>query len=206
MSALTSAAASTSRRPILTALPRLTRQMNALTFVLVLGAILAAGMFGLLLLNTQIQEQGFTVNQLNAEAASRAEEEASLRTRLNGISSSSELVRRASELGMVPYAQPGYLELPSGKVIGAPKPGNQADVSHIKTDRVLLEEARARAEAQAAAEAKAKAEAEAKAKAEAEAAAKAKAEAESAAKNATASPQAASPTATNPTAQPTKKG
>ncbi|MGL5406072.1 MAG: hypothetical protein ACRDAX_04670 [Propionibacteriaceae bacterium] len=187
MSALSQQQPRVAKRPQLRALPHLANRMSGLAFTLVLAAILGVGMFGQLMLNTQIQEQGFQLNELNAAVSASKEKEAVLGEKLNLMSSSSELLRRASDLGMIPYSQPGYLDPGQKIVIGSPRPGKQADVSHIKTDRILLAEAKARAEA----EAKAKLEAEAKAKAETAAKeAETKAKAEAAAKEAKAEAEA----------------
>lgn len=203
--------------------PRGVRQVGGATFIAICAGILAVGMFLLLVLQTRIQVQQHELSALGYQANGLADREAALHTQLDAYSSPAELMKKASALGMVPAAQPGYLVLSEGRVLGEPRAATGHELANLKTRDQQIAEAKAKA----AADAKAKAEAAAKAKADAEAAAKARAEAEAKAKadaeakakadaearaRASASPAATpaartTPTpASKPTVTPTKRG
>ena len=164
------------------------RQLHAVTepaprlarfpFLLVLIGIFGIGMAGLLMLNTTLQSQAFQSRTLNRQATELAYAQADLENQLDALETPQELARRASELGMRPNPFPGFLQLPSGKVLAKPRPvqGGEVPSLIVKTPaQIAAEQAakRARAEAKAAARAakRAAAAAEAKRKAAAERAA-----------------------------------
>ena len=155
-------------------------RMAQFPFLLVLIGIFGIGMAGLLMLNTTLQSQAFESRTLNRRATELAYSQADLENQLDALAAPQELARRASELGMRPNPFPAFLVLPSGKVVGKPRPvgGHEVPALIVKTPAQLAaEEAakRARAEAKAAARAaKEAAAAEAKRKAAQEAAAKRK--------------------------------
>lgn len=178
--------------------PQTPRPLGSVAFASIILAILGIGMFGLLVLQSQVQVQGKELSELGSVVDSLREREAALRTQLEAVSSPSELMRRASAMKMVPVGQPGYLMLGTGKVTGSPKPATGRDLARLQTRDQQIAEAKAKADA----DAKAKAEAEAKAKAEAEARARAEQEAQAQAS----APPSARPTPgaqASPAAQPT---
>lgn len=172
------------------------RTMAVVPFVSGLALLFVAGMVGLLLLNTTLQDQAFRVREQQRQAAELGYRLADLESKVTEARSSTELAIRATQLGLRPNPYPVYLMLPDGTVMGQPARvtgGELPEVLYRSEEQLKAEaEARARAaeerrlkaEAEAKARAKAKAEAEAKAKADAEAKAEAaaKAKAEAAAK------------------------
>lgn len=90
-----------------------------LPFVLLCSALLAAGLIGLLLLNTSLAQGAYQMHELKANSTRLAEDEMMLRERLVPVSSAQALAVSASKLGMVPLGQPPLtLELSSGTVRG----------------------------------------------------------------------------------------
>lgn len=142
------------------------RQLHAVTepaprlarfpFLLVLIGIFGIGMAGLLMVNTTLQSQAFQSRTLNRQATELAYAQADLENQLDALDAPQELARRASELGMRPNPYPGFLQLPSGKVVAKPRPvqGGEVPSLIVKTPAQIAAEhaaKRARAEAKAAA-------------------------------------------------------
>ena len=142
------------------------RQLHAVTepaprlarfpFLLVLIGIFGIGMVGLLMLNTTLQSQAFQSRTLNRQATELAYAQADLENQLVALEAPQELARRASELGMRPNPFPGFLQLPSGKVVAKPRSvqGGEVPSLIVKTPAQIAAEhaaKRARAEAKAAA-------------------------------------------------------
>jgi hypothetical protein len=147
----------TTGRP-LRAVARPAARLARFPFLLVLIGVFGLGMAGLLLLNTTLQSQAFQSRTLNRQAAELAYAEADLENQLDALAAPQELARRASALGMRPNPFPAFLVLPSGKVVGKPRPvsGHEVPALIVKTpDQLAAEDAakRARAEAKAAAKA-----------------------------------------------------
>lgn len=171
------------------------RRMAGVPFILTLGVFLALGMVGLLLLNTSLQDQSFTVQAKQKEANLLGYRVAALESEVTEARSSTRLAIEATKLGMIPNPYPVYLSLPAGQVVGDPTrlSGSELPDVRYRTPEQLaaLTAQKAAAEKQrvadlkakkAAAEKKKKEEAAAKKAAEEqqkkEAAAKKKAEAE----------------------------
>lgn len=126
--------------------PRPQRRLGALPFVLSLLGILGLGMFGLLMLNTAIQDQAFQLSQLRNEDRALGEKQAALTSELQQVTSSTELRRQATELGMVPAMSLGILNLQTGEITGSPKPITGNEVGTVKTQSQADAEAKAAAE------------------------------------------------------------
>jgi hypothetical protein len=143
------------------------------SFVMLVAGVLATGMIGLLVFSTALQDQTFEVNEKRSQATSLANELASLEAQLASANSITSLAAKAQDLGMRPNPYPAQLVLPSGKVVGDPKPvyGREVPGAEYRTPEEQ-EEYRQQVEAKA----KAKKEAAAKKKAAEEAAKKAAAQ------------------------------
>src|SRR4030095_4254158 len=127
-------------------------------FLLVLLLIFGIGMAGLLMLNTTLQSQAFQSRTLDRQGTELAYAQADLENQLDALAAPQELARRASALGMRPNPFPAFLVLPSGKVVGKPRPvsGHEVPALIVETPAQWgTEDApkRARAEAKAAAKA-----------------------------------------------------
>ena len=132
--------------------PRLSRA----PFLLVLIAVFGLGMAGLLMLNTTLQNQAFSSRALDRQATELAYTQADLESQIAVLSAPPELARQASALGMRPNPYPAMLELPSGDVVGDPRPvtGTEVPSMVVKTPAEIAAE-KAAAKARAAAEKKA---------------------------------------------------
>lgn len=91
-------------------------------FVVVVLAVLAAGLVGLILLSTAMQAQSFRIAELQKEATLLEARRQQLAAEVDRAQSPSGLAERALAEGMVPNANPVFLRLSDGKVIGEPVP------------------------------------------------------------------------------------
>ena len=162
------------RRPPLRPVQRQRRRMATVPFVLVVAVVLAAGMVGLLVLTTSLQDQAFTVQSRQREANALAIRLSSLQAAAADARSIQSLSIEAQKLGMRPNPYGTQLRLSDGKVIGQDSPvlgGEVPTVRYLTPEQAAAQvKALDKAEAERKAKAKAAAEkrAEAKKKAEAE--------------------------------------
>lgn len=174
------------RRESLREVPRTSRRIASVPFVLGLAVLLAVGMVGLLLLNTALQEQAFAVRDQQKAADLLGYRVSALESEVTEARSSSRLAIEAAKLGMVPNTYPVYLQLPAGTITGNPTKmtGNEVPDIRYRTPEQLEKIAKAREKAAAEAAAEAKAAAKAAKEAKKKAAEKAKQQAEAAKKKA----------------------
>lgn len=91
-------------------------------FVVVVLTVLAAGLVGLILLSTAMQAQSFRIAELQKEATLLEARRQQLAAEVDRAQSPSGLAERALAEGMVPNANPVFLRLSDGKVIGEAVP------------------------------------------------------------------------------------
>lgn len=91
-------------------------------FVVLVAAVLVAGVVGLLLFNTQMQQGSFQTSTLQQEAEALAAQQQSLDMQLQQLRDPQHLAQRAVALGMVVPADPAFVRLSDGKVLGRPAP------------------------------------------------------------------------------------
>lgn len=91
-------------------------------FVVVLVAILSAGLVGLVVTNTALQDQAFRLAELQREANSLAIQQQQLEYEADRLANPASLAQAAAELGMVPNAVPVFLQPSTGEIIGVPTP------------------------------------------------------------------------------------
>ncbi|MFN2539408.1 MAG: hypothetical protein ABR549_14835 [Mycobacteriales bacterium] len=92
-------------------------------FVVVLVALLAGGLLGLLLLNTMVAKQSFSLHDLSARDKVLTQQESDLSRQVQDLEAPASLAGRAAALHMVPSGTPAFLRLSDGKVLGRPQPG-----------------------------------------------------------------------------------
>jgi hypothetical protein len=97
-------------------------------FVAAVVVILAAGLLGLLLLNTVLAQDAFRLHALQLQGHVLADQEQSLQREVEALQSPQSLAARASAMGMVPGGPRAFLRLSDGKVLGVAVPG-QAPVA-----------------------------------------------------------------------------
>ena len=90
--------------------------------LLVCTAVLAAGFFAVLLLNTIISQGAFRQHELEIQLILLAEKEEALARSVQQAEAPLEVEKAARKLGMVPAAAPVFLRLSDGKVLGEPVP------------------------------------------------------------------------------------
>ncbi|MFG2904577.1 hypothetical protein ACGF13_05865 [Kitasatospora sp. NPDC048286] len=83
--------------------------------------LLAAGLLGLLALNTALNEGSFELSRLQKQTTAATDEQQSLQHEIDKNSAPDALARRAAELGLVPAGGMAFLDVPNGgKVVGTP--------------------------------------------------------------------------------------
>jgi len=92
-------------------------------FVIFVVALLAAGLVGLLLLNTELQRGTFQVTSLNTQADQLRDQQEQLERQVRTLESPQNLADRAVRMGMVPNPNPVFLQLSDGRVLGVPAEG-----------------------------------------------------------------------------------
>jgi hypothetical protein len=110
------------RAPLAVAPARVPRASSG-TFALVVGGVLTLGLLGLLGLNTLLAQGSFAAHELAQQQAQLTVREQALQQEVAVLQSPQELARRALELGMVGSENPVFLDLRTGKILGAAKPG-----------------------------------------------------------------------------------
>ncbi len=95
-------------------------------FAVIVGAVLVLGMVAILVINTTLAQGAFTISELQARQAELAQNEQSLAEGVAAAAAPKALEREARSLGMVPSENPVFLQVPSGRVLGSPKPAGGA--------------------------------------------------------------------------------
>ncbi|HEX6074442.1 MAG TPA: hypothetical protein VFZ32_04150 [Micromonosporaceae bacterium] len=91
-------------------------------FVMLVLLLVAAGIVGLLVLNTKINEDSFRLEGLRDRQATLDVREQQLRSELASKQSPGNLAAAARLLGLVQEDSPAFLYLPDGRVIEVPRP------------------------------------------------------------------------------------
>lgn len=118
-------------RPPLTVVPRRAPKAPRVPFVALISLLLAGGVVGLLLFNTELQQGSFTATALEQRAAVLAGKEESLQMQLDRLRDPQHIAARAKKLGMVPAGNPAFLRVTDGKVLGRPTVTTSADSVRI---------------------------------------------------------------------------
>ena len=98
-------------------------------FALVVTGLLGVGMILILVINTSLAQGAFTISELQAEQATLSQQEQTLSEQVAAAAAPENLEQQARSLGMVPSENPVFLSVPSGKVLGNPKPAAGARTS-----------------------------------------------------------------------------
>jgi hypothetical protein len=110
-------------RPRLTVVDDRPFRAPRMPFVLFVVAMLGAGLVGLLLLNTSLQQGTFRVTELNQQAKDLRDQQEELERQVQSLEAPQNLADRALRLGMVPNPNPVFLRLSDGRVLGVPEEG-----------------------------------------------------------------------------------
>ena len=90
-------------------------------FVVVVMSVLGAGLVGLVLMSTVLQAQSFELARLDREAAALETRQQSIAREVDRLQSPANVASRAIAIGMVPPANPAFLRLSDGKLLGKPQ-------------------------------------------------------------------------------------
>jgi hypothetical protein len=110
-------------RPRLTIVPKVAARAPRIPFALLVVTVLAAGLIGLLLLNTALQRGAYTVTDLQDRSDNLTLQQQNLELEVATLESPQRISERAVRIGMVSGDSPAFLSLKTGKVIGVPKAG-----------------------------------------------------------------------------------
>lgn len=91
-------------------------------FVATVVSLLVAGLLGLLMLNTVLARDAFTLHSLKVEDRVLTDREQALQREVESLRSPQNLAAQAEKLGMVQAGPPAFLRLPDGAVLGAAEP------------------------------------------------------------------------------------
>ncbi len=139
MSTLRSPAGFRAARPALAAVERArlalvpTRRVRAprAPFAVLVLAILGAGVVGLLVFNTQMQQASFYATDLQKQADDLASRSQSLDMELDRLRDPQRLAQAGKELGMVAPSVPAFVNLSDGRVVGTPTAAVPEDAVRI---------------------------------------------------------------------------
>lgn len=110
------------QRARLTVVPRRRTRAPKVPFVTLVSALLLAGVVGLLLFNTSMQQSAFTITALQDQATRLAAREESLATDVERLRDPQNLGEAAQKAGMTTACAPVFLDLATGKVRGETRP------------------------------------------------------------------------------------
>ncbi len=100
-------------------------------FAILVFLILGAGVVGLLMFNTQMQQASFRATELADRAQALAAQRQGLDMELERLRDPQRLAGAGRELGMVVPSVPAFLRLSDGKVLGVPTAATSADSMRI---------------------------------------------------------------------------
>lgn len=128
-------------------------RLAGVPFLMILALLLGAGMLGLLVLSTSIQDRAAQLRDLQRQNTVLGYQEAALQAEADTLESTTLLAQRAADLGMVPNPHAVFITLPDGSVTGQAKPVTGAELPGQREtlpQAITREQARARADAAAA--------------------------------------------------------
>jgi hypothetical protein len=100
-------------------------------FAVLVIAMLAAGVVGLLMFNTNMQQASFKATALQDQVNVLTAKEQSLALELDQLRDPQRLAVAAKALGMVAPSQPAFVRLSDGRVLGRPTPATTADAVRL---------------------------------------------------------------------------
>ena len=112
-------------RARLTVVPRARTRTSRLPFVTLVSFVLLAGVIGLLMFNTSMQQASFSATSMEQQAATLTAREQTLRMELDVLRDPQRVARQAQRMGLVMPATPAFLQLSGGKVLGTPTPATR---------------------------------------------------------------------------------
>ena len=114
-------------RPRLTIVPKVAVRAPRIPFALMVVTVLAAGLIGLLVLNTSLQRGAYAVTDLQDRSANLTLQQQNLETEVAALEAPQRISERAVRLGMVAGDSPAFLSLKTGEVVGVPRAGVRSE-------------------------------------------------------------------------------
>jgi hypothetical protein len=118
-------------RARLTVVPRRRTRAPRVPFVALVSLLLVSGVAGLLMFNTSMQQSSFTATALEQQSQILAAQEQSLQMELEQLRDPQRVAQVAREMGMVPPANPAFIRLSDGTVLGTPTAAVPEDAVRI---------------------------------------------------------------------------
>lgn len=112
-----------SRRPT-TLAPPAPMALPRAPFLIMVVVLVIAGVLGVLVLNTKINENSFVLEDLRSQQRALDLKEQQLSRDLEEAKSPGNLRAAAKRLGLVPSGTPAFIMLPDGKIVGVPTPAS----------------------------------------------------------------------------------
>jgi len=106
------------RRPPLRVVQAPPTAGSPLGFALACAALLGAGLIALLLLNTAVAQDSFGLQRLRADSQALTDQKQALVQSNDLAAAPAQLSARAWALGLVPASGVGFVQLPSGRILG----------------------------------------------------------------------------------------
>jgi len=100
-------------------------------FAVLVLAVLGAGVVGLLMFNTHMQQASFYATRLQARADDLTARQQKLDLELEQLRAPQRLAEAAKALGMVAPGVPAFVKLSDGTVVGTPTPASPDDAVRI---------------------------------------------------------------------------
>ena len=100
-------------------------------FAVLVLVMLAAGVVGLLMFNTNMQQASFKATALQERVNVLTAKEQALDMELDKLRDPQNLAEAAKALGMVAPSQPAFVRLSDGRVLGNPTPATPAEAVRI---------------------------------------------------------------------------
>jgi hypothetical protein len=100
-------------------------------FAILVIAMLVAGVVGLLMFNTNMQQASFKATALQNQVNTLTAQEQGLNMELDALRDPQRLAVTAKHLGMVPPSQPAFIDLATGRILGNPTPATVNDAVRI---------------------------------------------------------------------------
>jgi uncharacterized membrane protein YdfJ with MMPL/SSD domain len=91
-------------------------------FVVGVLVLVVAGVLGILVLNTKINENAFRLHDLQSSQARLDAQEQDLSQKLANQESPGNVAAAGRRQGLVPAGTPAFIRLPDGRVLGVPQP------------------------------------------------------------------------------------
>ena len=115
----------------LSVVPRVRTRAPRVPFVTLVSLVLVAGIVGLLLFNTSMQQASFAASSLEAQADTLAAREQTLRMELDDLRNPQRVALEAQEMGMVIPSAPVFLDLRTGRTSGVRTPATRENAIRL---------------------------------------------------------------------------